>query len=82
MVIIGFKLWMEDRAVPMPLWKWVLFGIWIIIFGFTIAFIGTSVGENEINAAVKGGMLFILITVITGFGLWRLLQLGTKLKEQ
>ncbi len=78
-VIIGFKTWMEDRAVQLALWKWVLFIIWIFLLGFTIAFVGTSLGENEITAATKGGLLFGLITVISGAGLWRLLNKRNKI---
>ena len=76
LMIIGFKTWMEDRRVPMPFWKWILFGLWVLIFGFTIAFIGTSIGEKEMAAAVKGGIIFSLFTIITGVGLWRLLKIG------
>ena len=82
LVTIGFKMWMEDRAVQLSLWKWVLFVIWVFLFGFTIAFIGTSLGENEITSATKGGLLFGLITVISGAGLWRLLNTGTESDEQ
>lgn len=73
LVVMGFKTWMEDKGVPMNWWKWLLFGLWIIIAGFTIAFIGTSIGENEMTAAVKGGIIFSLFTVISGVGLFRLI---------
>jgi len=73
---IGLKIWMEDRNAPMPLWKWLLVGAWILMCGFTIAFIGTSVGENEMVAAQKGGITFSVICVITGAVVWRLLQIG------
>ena len=76
-MIVGFKTWMEDRGTPMPSWKWILFGLWVLVFGFTIAFIGTSIGEKEMDAAVKGGIIFSLFTIITGVGLWRLLKIGT-----
>ena len=76
LVFLGFKTWMEDRSVPMPWWKWVLFGLWVFFAGFTIAFVGTSMGENEIVAALKGGIIFGIITIISGVGLWRLLQIG------
>ena len=75
-IFLGFKTWMEDRNTPMAVWKWILFALWILLFGFTIAFIFTSLGENERVAALKGGILFSLITIVSGVGLWRLLQLG------
>jgi len=73
---IGLKVWMDDRNTPMPLWKWLLVGAWMLMCGFTIAFIGTSVGENEMVAARKGGIVFSVICVITGAVVWQLLQIG------
>lgn len=80
LMFIGFKTWMEDRRTPMPWWKWLLFTLWVLWLGFTIAFIFTSLGEGEPTAAVKGGIIFIVVTIITGVGLWRLLQIG-RVKE-
>lgn len=71
--VMGFKVWMEDRGIPMPFWKWVLLGIWMVLLGFCIAFIFTSMGENEQTAAVKGGIIFGLVTIISGVGLYRLI---------
>jgi hypothetical protein len=81
LAVIGFKIWMEDRGVPMPFWKWGLLGIWVLLFGFTIAFVGTSLGEKEPKAALLGGIVFGLITVILGVGLWRILLIGKKPKK-
>jgi hypothetical protein len=76
LAMIGMKVWMDDRNTPMGLWKWLLVGAWMLMFGFTIAFIGTSVGENEMVAAQKGGIMFSVICVIAGVVVWRLLQIG------
>ena len=73
---IGLKVWMDDRNTPMGLWKWLLVGAWILMCGFTIAFIGTSVGEDEMVAARKGGIMFSVICIIAGAVVWRLLQIG------
>jgi hypothetical protein len=81
MAIIGFKIWMEDREIPMPFWKWVVLGIWVFLFGFTIAFIGTNLGEKEPQAALVGGIVFGLLTIIAGVGLWRLILIGKNTKE-
>jgi hypothetical protein len=59
----------------MPYWKWIAFGVWILMFGFTFAFVGTSVGESEMGAAVKGGILFGIIVLLAGVGLYRLLKI-------
>lgn len=81
LIVVGFKVWMEDRGIPMPFWKWVLLGIWVFLFGFTIAFVGTNLGEKEPQAALLGGIVFGLIAIITGVGLWRLLLIGKKPKK-
>ena len=73
LILVGFRIRMQDKNIQMPLWKWIFFIIWIIIFGFTIAFITTSFGENEPTAAIRGGILFGIITIVTGVGLWRLI---------
>ena len=81
MAVIGFKIWMEDRGIPMPFWKWMMLGIWILLFGFSIAFVGTNLGEKEPKAALLGGIVFGLITIISGVGLWRILLIGKKPKK-
>ena len=75
-VIFAFKLWMEDRRRPMTVGKWILLGIWALLFGFTISFIGTNLGENETGAALRGGFLFGSITVASGAVLWFLFNRG------
>ena len=75
-VILAVRAWAQDRGLPMPTWKWVLFLTWILLAGFTIAFVGTSFGEGEPVAATRGGLLFGLITIIAGAGLWRALLAG------
>ncbi len=71
---IGFKFWSEDRGYIMPFWKWLLLGIWIVLFGFTLAFVGTSLGEGEPTAALFGGIIFGLITIVSAVGLWRIIK--------
>ena len=76
LLIIGFRIWMQDKNIPMPFWKWLALSIWILFFGFSIALITTSFGENEPTAALRGGILFGVISIISGVGLWRLILLG------
>ena len=81
LIVMGFKIWTEDREIPMPLWNWVLLGMWVFLFGFTIAFVGTNLGEKEPHAALLGGIVFGLIAIITGIGLWLLLLIGKNPKK-
>ncbi len=78
LVILGFNVWLEDSNIRLNIWKWILILFWIVLFGFTIAFIFTSLGENETTAAIKGGMMFGFIVVLSGAFLWRFLKLGLK----
>ena len=73
LVLIGLKVWTDERQVAMPLWKWLVVTTWLVMLGFTIAFVGTSLGEAEPTAAFYGGILFGLIVVISGVGFWRIL---------
>lgn len=73
-VVLGLKTWAEDRSIPMPWWKWVLSMLWLGLAGFTLAFVGTSLGEGEPHAALMGGIIFGVVSVILGVGLWRLLR--------
>jgi len=81
LVVIGMKLWMEDRGIPMPFWKWAIVACWFLGLGFTIAFVGTSLGEKETHAATQGGLIFGTVVIITGVVAWRLLHIGSRSKK-
>jgi len=76
LTVIALKLWMEDRGTPMPWWKWALAVCWLLGLGLTIAFIGTSLGENERRAAGMGGLIFGTIVIVAGVVVWRLLLIS------
>ena len=80
-VFLAFRAWMEDRGVRLTWWKWILVGLWVLLAGATIAFVGTSLGERETTAAFRGGILFGLVTVVSAVGLWRLLHIGREKPE-
>ena len=80
-IVAGFNIWMKDRNVKMVWWKWGLWAFWMTLAAFTIAFIFTSLGEGEKVAAVKGGIIFSIITIISGVGIWRLINRNTEKKE-
>ncbi len=81
LAVIGLKLWMEDRGVPMPFWKWVIVACWFLGLGVTIAFVGTCLGENETHAATQGGLIFGTMVIIAGVVVWRLLRIGSRPKK-
>ena len=77
-VLIGLRVWTQDKGIPMPFWKWALSILWLVFFGFTIAFVGTSLGEGEPQAATLGGIIFGLISIISFFTLWIVLGFNKK----
>ncbi|MBA7704986.1 hypothetical protein ES703_113809 [subsurface metagenome] len=73
--VIALKLWMEDKNIPMPWWKWLLTAFWICFIGMGIAYVATSLGEGERQAAFMGAVLVFASALISGVVLWRLLKL-------
>jgi hypothetical protein len=82
LVVLGVRAWAEGRGLPVPVWQWALIVIWLIYCGFTLAFVGTCLGEKEQHAALLGGTFFGLIAVIGGVGLYRLLNLARHCKKE
>ncbi len=74
LTLLGLKAWMQDRQIPMPWWKWLLASGWLIFVGMGIAYVGTSLGENEVQAARMGGLFAGVIAIISGVVLWRMLR--------
>ena len=56
--------------------------MWMLLFGFTLAFVGTSLGEGEVQAAVKGGIMFAVVVVISGAALGRLIMVGRQAGDE
>jgi hypothetical protein len=81
-ILLAVRAWAEDRGLRVPAWKWLLFLVWIGLAGFTTAFVGTSFGEGEPVAATRGGLLFGLVTVIAGIGLWRVFLGGGSVGDE
>lgn len=82
LAFVGFKFWMQDRGLRLNWWKWALLILWVLFFGFAIAFVTTSLGEGETVAAYKGGLFFGVISIIGFIGLWRLIVLSGKEKKE
>ena len=80
-MVLAVRAWAQDRSVPLTWWKWLTFGVWILYTGTTIAFIGTSLGEGEPTAALRGGLLFGLVSVISAVVLWRIWMIGARPRE-
>lgn len=74
LAVLGFKLWAEDRHIRLPWWKWMLVLAWMVFVGAGVAFVGTSLGENEPRAAILGALFAGVMAVIWAVVLWRILR--------
>jgi len=81
-VVLGIRTWSLDRSIPMLWWKWPVLGAWGLFTGFAVAFVGTSLGEGEPTAAVHGGIMFGIVAVLSGVGVWRLWMIGAGPSEK
>jgi len=81
-MVLALRSWARERSIPLPWWKWLAFGVWVLLAGFTIAFVGTSFGEGEPTAAVRGGLMFGLVSVIAAVVVWRLWMIGAGRREK
>ena len=82
LVILGLKIWAEDRYIKIQFWQWIIIVAWIFLFGFSIAFVGTSIGENELTAAFIGGIIFGLISIVSAIGIWRWFKFSNNLASE
>ena len=73
-ILAGLKFWFDDRDIKMVWWKWLLVVMLILLAGFTIAFAATSLGEREPTAALLGGTVFGVATIVFGAAVRRLLK--------
>lgn len=80
LVVVGLKVWAEDREFSMTVWKWVMAVGWLCFAGFTLAFIGTCLGENEPAAALRGGIVLVILTIVLGVIVGR--RLGIFMKTE
>ncbi len=74
-IVFGLKTFAEDKGWGMNWWKWLLSGIWYLIFSTGFYAWGTLTGENFPLAGFYTFLLFFVISIILGVGLWRLLAL-------
>ncbi len=74
LAIIALRTWAQDRKIPMPFWKWPMVVAWVLFLAISIAYIGTSIGEGEMDAAFFGAVFATVIAFISGVVVWRLLR--------
>ena len=75
LTIIALKIWAEDKKIPMPFWKWPIVIAWLLFISASVAYVGTSIGEEETSAALIGAVFAFVIIVISGVIVWRFIKL-------
>lgn len=69
MTMVALRSWLFRRNLE-PRWEhWLAIVLWFSGAGFALAFVGTSLGEGEYMAAVKGGCIFAVIAIVAASGL-------------
>jgi hypothetical protein len=74
LAVLAFRSWTQDRGCVMPWWKWLLVAGWTLFVGAGVAFVGTSLGENEPRAAAMAALFAAVIGLISAAALWRILR--------
>ena len=73
LIIVGAKVWAQDLGLEMNWWKWLLAAIWYCLLSFSFAGGFTLLGEKEPRAGYYFLGFFLIVTIISGVGLWHLL---------
>lgn len=75
LAIIALRIWTRDRGIRMPFWKWPVVVVWVLFLAISIAYVGTSIGEGEMDAAFFGAIFAAVMASILGVVAWRLLRM-------
>ena len=77
-IVMGLKTFAEDKGWTMTWWKWLLTGLWYLIFSTGFYGWGTLIGENFASAGFKMFLATFFASIILGVGLWRVLASGSQ----
>ena len=80
--ILFLYLFMKETGREMSWWKWVISILWLLFFYFSIAIIGTFVGEGEPQAVLPGILFFGAFVIVTGVIVYRLVISGSLLPRK
>ena len=75
LAIIAFRMWMQDKGIKMPVWKWTVLIAWVLFLAISIGFVTTSIGEGETHAAFNGVVFGFVIAAVSGVVVWRLIKI-------
>ena len=73
LVAVGIPLWMIDKGIVMNKVKWTLLIIWYLFLLLTVSAPLTAFAENEAVAGYRMALVFGVVAIISGVGLWRYL---------
>ncbi len=79
-VIYALFNYLKEKGEKFAWWKWTLSIFWSIAFLLVFGFIGTTIGEGEPGATLRGGAALLALLVISGVLLYRLFFSGAKNK--
>ena len=80
LIVLGAIEWFKEASILMNWWKWLIVAIWYLFTLMGLAAPFTLMGEGEIAAGWKLMLFSLPVLVISGFAVYRILQIGTTKK--
>jgi drug/metabolite transporter (DMT)-like permease len=74
--------YLKEKNEKFAWWKWSLSILWLLAVLLIFGFIGTTIGEGEPGAALRGGGVFLVLLAISGVAFFRLLFGDMKGKQR
>lgn len=81
LVVLGAQEWLKDAGITMNWWKWLISALWYIILMAGLAAPFTLIGEGESSGGWKLLLFSLPVLILTGFVVFRILQLGKTNKQ-
>ena len=74
--------YMKETNRKMNWWKWILAVCWALGVMFSVAVLGTFIGEGASQAVAPGGLFFLVVILISGAVVYKLLFGGFGKKKE
>ena len=78
LIVVSANEWLKDSGIVMSWWKWLVSVVWYIIMMMTLAAPFTLMGEGEVGAGWRMLLFSLPIIIISGFVVFRIIQISPK----
>ena len=76
LIVLGAMEWFKDARIMMNWWKWLIAAIWYVFTLMGLAAPFTLMGEGESAAGWKLMLFSLPVLIISGFVVYRIIQIG------